>query len=350
MHTQSERLETHGIDKALAERFHLGYAPADYTIPSDSSLTLVDAGLLTADGKPKISDRLVMPVTAGSGTIIGFVATELPDRTPRPPVVCGLSAASDHLIHVPNQPRVRSGDIFVVLSPLEILPLTALGVPCVAVPLAYPLSAHFTRLSRLADNVTLCLPEGATGEMIAVLAAHQLANVLDGDSPAVRTLFFQADRSLSQVVRQVGVNTFKEHARTAEPLLDAAIRILSRKLNAQCREDRQRYLGHLKRFSNSKNRAVGLIAADAMARAWGLPLEPSGVVKAPIAEFGPGAASGELSLRWPAIRILSILLRSPSCKRYIPEVPGSRDPAIGLLRELPRLFACRAEPGHLDVY
>jgi DNA primase len=333
--TQSERLAVLGIDRELARRFQLGYAPADYTVPMDSSPALAEAGLVTSDGRPKIVDRLVLPVKAAGGATIGLVAVELPDRAPTPPIVCGLTAVWDHLMQDPGQPRVRGGDLFVVLSPLEMLPLTALGIVAASIPVHYPLSGHFVRLSRLADQVTLCLPEGPAGEMIAVLAAHQLVNVLDADSASMRVLFSQSTWSLSQVIRRMGVDTFKERARTAEPLLDAAIRLLSQRLNPLQTEDRRRYLGHMKRFSNATNHPVGLITVDAMMQAWRLPHnEAHAVIEGLRSDISRTVSNVALSPRSAAIRILSILVRYPSYTQYIPAIPNSPDPGIGLLREL----------------
>jgi DNA primase len=331
--TQLERLAVLGIDRELARRFQLGYAPADYTGPAAFSPALVEAGLVAADGSPKIIDRLVMPVKAGGGATIGFVALDLPDRTSGVPLVCGLPAVWDHLMQDPGQPRLHSGDLFVALSPLEMLPLAALGIAAVSIPAAYPLSSHFVRLSRLADNAILCLPEGPVGEMIAVLAAHELANMLDADSASVRALFFQPTCSLSQLVRGMGIDSFKERARAAEPLLDAAVRLLSQRLDARRPEDRRRYLGHMKRFSNASNRAVGSIAVDAMTQAWRLPpVQAQAIMKWPGSDISRNANIADPSS--PAMRILSILLRSPSYARYVPEIPGSQDTATDLLREL----------------
>src|ERR1700730_3649523 len=90
--TQLERLAVLGIDRELARRFQLGYAPADYTVPVNLSPALVEAGLVAADASPKIIARLVMPVKAGGGATIGFVAVDLPDRISGVPLVCGLPA------------------------------------------------------------------------------------------------------------------------------------------------------------------------------------------------------------------------------------------------------------------
>lgn len=332
--TQYERLRVAGIDREVAQHFQLGYAPTNYTVPADSSPALVEAGLLTRDGKPKISDRLVLPVRSGGGATIGLVAVDLPDRAPTPSVVCGLAATWDHLVHDSSQPRVRGEDLFLVLSPLDILPLAALGIVAASIPVTYPLSRHFVRLSRLADRVTFCLPEGRAGEMMAVLAAHQLVNVLDANSAFVRVLFLQPNFPPSQVVMQMGVDTFKERARTAEPLLDVAIRLLSQRLDPLQRDDRRRYLGHMRRFSNASNPAAGFITVDAMMQAWRWSYSEAHPV---MEDLGSSMSYEDINVNLmpnsPEVRLLSILLRCPSYVRYIPQMEQSQDPTMRLLRE-----------------
>lgn len=133
---------------------------------------------------------------------------------------------------------------------------------------------------------------------------------------------------------QTGVDTFNERARTAEPLLDVAIRLLSQRLDPLQRDDRRRYLGHMRRFSNASNPAAGFITVDAMMQAWRWSYSEAHPVMEDLGSYMRYEDTNVNQMpNSPEVRLLSILLRCPSYVRYIPQMEESQDPTTRLLRE-----------------
>jgi DNA primase len=330
---QLNLLQTLGIEETLAGRFQLGFAPARYSMPPESTAVMREAGLVTDDGAPRILDRLVLPISTTGGGLIGLVAFEVHDRMTEPPIVCGLPSAYEQLIQDPAQPRGRSGELFIVPSAVDLLRLNAIGLRAVAIPSRYPLSVHFLRLSHLSDTIVLFLPSGPKGDWLTVLAAHEYANIFNEDIASARVSFFSPDRSLSCVARQLGADRFRATVRDADPLLDRALAVLPRRLNKEDPHDRRRYVDHLLRFAAAPSRAVAVVTCHTLAQAWGIPataanraLRCSGLDLERNEDYGPGTS--------PALRLLTALLHDPSCVRYVADIPHSEDPYVSLVQGL----------------
>ena len=330
---QMGRLRDLGIDEKLARRFHVGYAPPAYAIPPESMGALRHAGLVNEHGQLRLTDRLVMPITTTRGDIIGLVAPASPNSTAEPPIVCGLPSSHEQLIHDPARTRKPPRELFVVPSPLDLLQLTSIGLPAVAIPKLHPMSVHFVLLSRLADNIVLCLPSGTAGNQLTVLAAHEYADVLKPGIASTRVLTFPPDKPFASAVREVGAAAFELRARDAEPLLHTALRVLPLLLNRNNPHDRRRYLGHMIRFAKAPSPAVGIVTSESLTQSWGIPTSEANRA---IQRSGlrPAQVDDHLSVGSPALRLLSALLRDPSCVRYLADIPYSDDPNFGLVQEL----------------
>jgi hypothetical protein len=136
-------LHSLGIEEKLARRFQLGYAPARYSMPSESTAAVREASLVTEDGAPRILDRLVLPISTTGGGVIGLVASKVHYRITEPPIVCGLPSAYELFIQDPTQPRRRSGELFIAPSAVDLLRLTAIGLRAVAIPEPLPAVGPF---------------------------------------------------------------------------------------------------------------------------------------------------------------------------------------------------------------
>lgn len=344
------RLSPWGVDEALARHLGLGYAPARYRLPTAPLDALRQAGLVREDGTPPFADRLVLPMRARRGAILGLIAFSLPDRLPEPLVLCGLAAAAEQLV-VTSATTGRAREVFVVCEPADLLQLAALGLPVALVPGLYPLTTHFRRLESVAEHVVLCLPSGATGEAIALLCAHQYADAFRPDGGTVRVLFVPPGRSTGAAVREMERGALAHAVRDAPPLLDVALRALPVRLDRASRHDRQRYLGHIVRFAGGRNPAVAALAAHTLMNAWGLALTD---IQTAIAgtRAGAGAVFAAPGSRphTPAHRVLRALLHAPDVAQLLPEtLLRADDPGIRLLRDVAAHLCTIATPSANDA-
>lgn len=329
-----------GIDESTARRLRLGYAPPRSGLPAASAATMHRAGLMTSDGIQPLADRLVIPVRANSGAILGFVSASLPGQPASPAYLCGLSSAREHLIAAESPVSgQRTADTFVVFTAADWLQLVGCGVSAAMAPLPYVLGPHLQRIRRLADKVVVCVPDGSVGDAVAALTAHHYADLVGPNRIALLILSYEPDKPIGTLARKLGADAIKRLAADAKPLFDVALRSLPSRLDRNSPKDRQRYLGHIVRFASARNRAAAAVAVQWLVNAWNLPqtevielLRRAGVDPASV--LASAAATGTAGLATPE-RLFRLLLAAPDCAQHLPNTLSDSDESgMSLVREL----------------
>lgn len=72
-----------GFDKAMIQKWEIGYAPFDYAIQYDRDI-LLRADIITENGFPKFRDRIIFPIRDRLGRLVGFGGRKVNDRTSGP--------------------------------------------------------------------------------------------------------------------------------------------------------------------------------------------------------------------------------------------------------------------------
>lgn len=333
----SEVLRQWGIDELTAKRLHLGYAPPSENLPTDVAQAMRRAKFTTTDRKQALADRLVIPVRGGQGAVLGFLSTNLPHAPTGSTFLSGLGTARDHMIvvgpPVPNQP---ANTTIVVFSPVDWLQLVGRGISVALIPSTCLLGTHLRRLRRSTKKIVVCVPAGSLGDAIAVLTAHQYADLPASESPALRVLFHPPGESIGALAQKQGREWVERLAENAEPLFDAALRSLPLRLDRRAETDRRRYLGHIIRFAAAQNKAAAAVAVQWLVNAWNLP--PSDVIELlhrarTEDRLAVAPSTNTTSKLWD--RLFGLVLAAPDCARHLPHaMTEANTPGMSLVREL----------------
>jgi DNA primase len=333
----SEVLRQWGIDESTAKRLHLGYAPPSANLPPDVAQAMRRVKFPTTDRKQVVADRLVIPVRGSQGAVLGFLSTSLTDGPAGSTFLSGLGTARDHMIVMgPTAPIQPATTTIVVFSPVDWLQLVGRGISVALIPSTRLLGTHLRRLRRSTKKIVVCVPSGSVGDAIAVLSAHQYADLPASESPALRVLFHPAGESIGALTQKRGKEWVERVAENAEPLFDAALKSLPLRLDRRAETDRRRYLGHILRFAAAQNKAAAAVAVQWLVNAWNLP--PSDVIEL----LHRARAEDKLAVA-PSVttrstlfdRLFGFVLTAPDCARHLPHaMTEANTPGMSLVREL----------------
>ena len=225
-------LNTRGIDREVAERFGVGYAPAGSNFllralaKSVSPELLLEGGLAVRDAaggvRDRFRDRVTFPINDLSGRAIGFGARLIKDVEGQPKylntretpvydkgnVLYNLDRAKPGL--------ARTGDAYVVEGYTDVIALHQAGVETAVATCGTALGdAHFRLLARFARRAILSFDSDEAGARAAerAYAIHQ-AYPLE-----VRVLVLPDGLDPADFVRAKGAEAFVQVAARALPLI-----------------------------------------------------------------------------------------------------------------------------------
>lgn len=241
-HQARAYLETRGIDRDTAERFGLGYAPAEWRALREAAAKhgindeiLTEVGLLIQreEGKEpydRFRDRVIFPIESLSGRVLAFGGRTLGEAGPGSPkylnspetkvyhksrVLYGLSWAK-------NAIRREEGAL-VVEGYMDVVSLVSAGIENVVAPLGTSMTEEQARLlSRFCTRVYILFdsdPAGLratfrTGDLLLAAGLH----------PAVVTLPLGEDPDTA--VREGGREAVREYLTQGVDILDRKLQIL----------------------------------------------------------------------------------------------------------------------------
>lgn len=235
-------LEGRGIARETAERFALGYAPAEWRALRDAALRhgidealLLQVGLLKESERAqepydRFRDRVIFPIEDASGRVVAFggrvigpVEEGVPKylNSPEGPiyhkgsVLYGLSWAKVAIR--------REGAVLVVEGYMDLVSLAARGIENVVATLGTALTEEHARLlARYSSRAFLLYDSDAAGLRATFRAADVL--LAAGVHPSVVTL--PPDEDPDSLVRRGGADALRRHLADAVDVVDRKLQIL----------------------------------------------------------------------------------------------------------------------------
>jgi DNA primase len=225
-------LASRGIDRDVAERFGVGYAPASSNFllrslaKTISPELLLEAGLAVRDAeggvRDRFRDRIAFPINDLSGRAIGFGARLIKDVEGQPKylntretpvydkgnVLYNLDRAKPGL--------ARNGDAYVVEGYTDVIALYQAGVDTAVATCGTALGeSHFRLMARFARRVILSFDSDEAGARAAerAYAIHQNYPL------EVRVLVLPDGLDPADFVRARGADEFRQVAKEALPLI-----------------------------------------------------------------------------------------------------------------------------------
>lgn len=186
-----EYLGSRGLDRASADRFGLGYAPADagalrahLETLGYTTERLAEAGLLVQpDGerepRPRFRHRLVFPILDASGRHIAFGARALGDAEPKylnsPETPVFVKRRTLYALNWCRNEIRRADRVFVVEGYFDAIRVMLSGLDTVVAPLGTALTdEQAATLARLTTNVYLLYDSDAAGLKATFRAGDEL--------------------------------------------------------------------------------------------------------------------------------------------------------------------------------
>ncbi len=233
-----EYLQSRGIRPAEIEAFRLGYAPARggdlvrrLEAAGVAAPAQFDAGLLGRDDRnrtyPFFRDRLTFPIADRLGRVVAFGARALDPKTPakylnsRETLVFEKGRTLYNLHQA--RPAVRTaGGLCVVEGYMDVIALSAAGLPAAVAPLGTALTADQIRLAwQLHDEPVLCMDGDQAGRTAAVRAMEAVLPMIRSGR-SLRFAFLPPGEDPDSLVRGQGAAAFRAVVESARPLVDLA--------------------------------------------------------------------------------------------------------------------------------
>jgi DNA primase len=247
-------LNMRGLNRSVAARFGLGYAPAGWrtlagVFPRYDDPLLEEAGLVRAkdsDDDPAATskdqersrydwfrDRLMFPIRSVDGKVIGFGGRVLDDSKPKymnsPETPVFSKGRELYGLFEARQAMRDKGYALVVEGYMDVVALAQSGFANAVATLGTACTAeHVQKLFRFTDAVVFSFDGDAAGRRAAARAL-EAALPHASDLRSVRFLFLPPEHDPDSYVRQLGPAAFEEQIKQAVPL--------SRQLIAQAAED-----------------------------------------------------------------------------------------------------------------
>jgi DNA primase len=228
-----------GVSGEVAQRFHLGWAPAGWQPLAEAFDDYADNQLLETGGLVKTGDggkrydgfreRVMFPILNQQGAVIGFggrILGSKDDRSkdqgpkylnsPETPIfskgreLYGLFQAQNAIRKVNR--------VLVVEGYMDVVALAQFGVEYVVATLGTATTeAHTQRLLRIADEVVFSFDGDAAGRRAAWRALENALPALR-DGKQVRFLFLPTEHDPDSYIREFGREAFEEFISKALPL------------------------------------------------------------------------------------------------------------------------------------
>jgi DNA primase len=342
-------LKKRGLTGVVAARFGLGFAPPGWrtlagVFPAYDDPLLEEAGLVrqkdAGDGHGHdgaaaappaeadrgrydwFRDRIMFPIRAVSGEVIGFGGRVLDDSKPKyinsPETPVFSKGRELYGLFEARQALRDKGYALVVEGYMDVVALAQSGFPNAVATLGTACTAdHVQKLFRFTDAVVFSFDGDAAGRRAAGRAL-EAALPHATDLRSVRFLFLPTEHDPDSYVRELGAQAFEDQVTRAVPLSRQLLEQASADTDLQTAEGRAKMLaqarplwtalpdGALKRQLLPELARAGQLSADDLSGLWGLgtaatPRSRAGGLAPPrrIASGGrrAPAASADLALR-----------------------------------------------------
>lgn len=351
-------LKRRGLTGAVAARFGLGYAPPGWrtlagVFPQYDDPLLEEAGLVRQrDGERSedeagagaasdrgrydwFRDRIMFPIRAASGEVIGFGGRVLDDSKPKyinsPETPVFSKGRELYGLFEARQALRDRGCALVVEGYMDVVALAQSGFPNAVATLGTACTAeHMAKLFRFTDTVVFAFDGDAAGRRAAARAL-EAALPHAGDLRSVRFLFLPPEHDPDSYVRALGPAAFEDALAQAVPLSRQLLEQAAVDCDLASAEGRARMLaqarplwealpeGALKRQLLPELGRQGQLQTSDLAALWGgaaaaaaggpaLRANPA-PTRVPAAPARRAAASGRRAPRGPADLALRLLLR-----------------------------------------
>jgi DNA primase len=225
-----------GVSGEVAQRFHLGWAPAGWqplaeAFPDYTENQLLETGGLvkTGDGGKRYDgfrERVMFPILNQQGAVIGFGGRILGSKddgngpkylnSPETPIF-SKGRELYGLFQAQNAIR-KANRVLVVEGYMDVVALAQFGVEYVVATLGTATTeAHTQRLLRIADEVVFSFDGDAAGQRAAWRALENALPALR-DGKQVRFLFLPAEHDPDSYIREFGREAFETMIANAMPL------------------------------------------------------------------------------------------------------------------------------------
>ena len=234
-------LASRGLSREEADRFGIGYAPADLAVMRDALAALgfdvqrqIEAGLLVVredrpEPRPRFRNRLLFPIYDATGHVVGFGGRILGEGEPK----YLNSAESDvfskrNLLYGLNWAKqaIRKADrLIVVEGYFDAIRLMLAGITEVVAPLGTALTEQQAALIRkYTKNVFLLYDSDQAG----LKATFRSGDVLLATGMSVRVITLPEGEDPDTFVAKAGADGFERAAAASVDVFDRKIQILER--------------------------------------------------------------------------------------------------------------------------
>ncbi len=262
-------LKRRGLTGQIAARFGLGYAPPGWktlagVFPAYDDPLLEESGLVRqretsgegSDAPPGqapdrgrydwFRDRVMFPIRAVSGEVIGFGGRVLDDSKPKyinsPETPVFSKGRELYGLFEARQALRDKGYALVVEGYMDVVALAQSGFPNAVATLGTACTAeHVQKLFRFTDNVVFSFDGDAAGRRAAGRAL-EAALPHATDLRTVRFLFLPAEHDPDSYVRELGAEAFESQVTQAVPLSRQLIEQASEGVDLRTAEGRSRML------------------------------------------------------------------------------------------------------------
>lgn len=224
-----EYLDRRGIDRETAERFEIGYAPADgealqrYLASRGLTRELMGkAGLVHGGGRDMFARRVMFPVRDVTGRVVAFGGRALSEDEPAkyvnsPDTPVFKKGETLYALNLARVPAATAGRLVVVEGYTDVIAAHQVGLEHVVACLGTALTVDHLRLaSRYADEVVLAYDADAAGLKAALrdMAMFELC-------PAeVRIALLPEGHDPDTLVRAGGARALEEVVAQARPAVE----------------------------------------------------------------------------------------------------------------------------------
>jgi DNA primase len=310
-------LRKRGLTGAIAARFGLGFAPPGWrtlagVFPAYDDPLLEEAGLVrqkTADDEAASAqadqgrydwfrDRVMFPIRAVDGNVIGFGGRVLDDSKPKyinsPETPLFSKGRELYGLFEARQALRDKGYALVVEGYMDVVALAQSGFANAVATLGTACTAeHVQKLFRFTDAVVFSFDGDAAGRRAAARAL-EAALPHANDLRSVRFLFLPPEHDPDSYVRDLGPAAFEEQVSKAVPLSRQLIEQASAGAELTTAEGRARMLaqakplwmqlpeGALRRQLLPELARQGQLDAADLAALWGGAAAPARVPQAPL--------------------------------------------------------------------
>lgn len=207
-----------GVDSAAVKAFGLGYAPPGWDNLANymaglgiSSDTLVEAGLAIQGKKGSIydayRDRVIFPIIAPGGRVLGFGARAMGDETPKYLNTGDTPIFNKryNLYGLNLQKGKHLSDLILVEGYMDVVSLYEGGVHNAVASLGTALTSHQARLmKRYAARTYICYDGDAAGRSATLRAM----DILQAEGMEVRIISIPGGQDPDEYIRQNGTDAF----------------------------------------------------------------------------------------------------------------------------------------------